>query len=100
MGAKFCKNDIQDCFKLQKEIENSVKANFKYLKKYTEKVKIPDGGDNGTGSIHYQSYWRFKDGGEVFIETRDWADDSRFTDNVSINLDSNELNAWLRKVWD
>ena len=98
MGAKFCKNDIQDCFKLQKEIEKNFKVDFKYLKKNTDKIKIPDGGNNGTGSIHYQSFWIFKDGGEVFIETRDWADDSRFTDNVSINIDSKEFNVWLRKI--
>ena len=96
-GAKFC-DDIQDCFKLQKEMEKNFKVNFKHLKKKTDKIKIPDGGDNGTGSIHYQSFWIFKDGGEVFVEIRDWADDSRFSDNVSFNIDSKEFNVWIRKI--
>ena len=84
----------------------STELNIEFFKntsgEYTSnyEVKIPDGGDNGTGSIHYQSFWTFIDGGEIFIETRDWADDSRFSDNVSINIDSKELNEWLRKVWD
>ena len=96
-GMKFCKDDIQDCYKLQKKIEKNFKTSFKLIKKKTSKLKYPDGEDRGTGSIAIQSYWVFKNG-EVFIETKDWAQDSIFTDNVSINVDSREFSNWLSKI--
>ena len=96
-GMKFCSNDIRNCYKLQKEIEKNFKVNFKFLKKNSHKFEYPDGGNNGTGSIAIQSYWTFNNG-EVFIETKDWAKDSLYTDNVSINIDSKEFNEWLEKI--
>ena len=96
-GIKYCIDDIQDCYKLQKKIEKNFKVSFKFIKKKTNKVEYPDGGDRGTGSIAIQSYWVFKNG-EVFIETKDWAKDSLYTDNVSINVDSKEFSDWLTKI--
>tara|TARA_B100001057_G_C22788782_1_gene926714 strand:+ start:129 stop:704 length:576 start_codon:yes stop_codon:yes gene_type:complete len=95
-GMKFC-DEIQDCFNMQKDIEKNFETNFKYLKKNTQKINYPNGGKQGTGSFAIQSYWRFKNG-EVFIETKNWAKDSSFNDNVSINIDSKEFSEWLVKI--
>ena len=96
-GIKYCDDDIQDCYKLKKKIEKNFITSFKFLKKRTNKVEYPDGGDLGTGSIAVQSYWIFKNG-EIFIEVKDWAKDSSYTDNVSINVDSKEFSDWLTKI--
>lgn len=96
-GIKYCIDDIQDCYKIQREIEKNFKVNFKFLKKNTNKVEYPDDGNNGTGSIAIQSFWIFKNG-EVVIETKDWAKNSLYTDNVSINVDSREFSEWLIKI--
>ena len=45
-----------------------------------------------------QSVMQVFKNGEVFIETKDWAQDSIFTDNVSINVDSREFSNWLSKI--
>ena len=94
---KYCPNDIQICNDIKKEIEKNFKTNFKLLRKKTNIMKYSDGGNNGTGSVAIQSYWDFKNG-SVFIETKDWATDSIYTDNVSLNIDSKELNDWLMKI--
>ena len=96
-GIKYCKDDIQDCYNIQKEIEKNFKVNFKSLRKQSSKSEYPNGGDHGTGSVAFQSIWEFKNG-QVFIETKDWAKDSSFTDNASINVDSKEFSEWLSKI--
>ena len=95
-GMKFC-DEIKNCYSMQKDIEKKFKTNFKLLRKNTQKIEYPNGAKQGTGSIAIQSYWVFKNG-EVFIETKDWANDSIYDDNVSINVDSKEFSDWLTKI--
>ena len=52
----------------------------------------------GTGSIAKQSIYLFENGDAVFIETKNWANDSKFHDNISLNADSKVFGDWLSSV--
>ena len=96
-GMKFCTKEIKICYDFQKEIEKEFEkiSNIKPTKKTT---KYPTSDKFGTGSIAKQSIYLFENGDAVFIETKNWANDSKFHDNISLNADSKVFGDWLSSV--
>ena len=96
-GVKFCKANIQTCYNLQAKMEKTFEK-ISNIKKDKNTIKYPNSEDNGTGSIAKQTFYIFDNGDAVFIETKDWATDSRFDDNVSINVDTKIFGDWLESI--
>ena len=96
-GMKFCKKDIKICYDFQNEIEKEFEkvSNIKPTKKT---IKYPTSDNHGTGSFAKQSIYLFDNGDAVFIETKNWANDSKFHDNISLNVDSKVFGDWLSSV--
>ena len=96
-GMKFCTKDIKICYDFQNEIEKEFEkvSNIKPTKKT---IKYPTSDDFGTGSFAKQSIYLFENGDAVFIETKNWANDSKFHDNISLNVDSRVFGDWLSSV--
>ena len=96
-GLKFCTKDIKICYDFQSELEKSFEkiSNIKPIKKT---IKYPTSANEGTGSFVNQSIYFFENGDAVFIETKNWAIDSKFQDNVSLNVDSKIFSDWLTSV--
>ena len=94
---KFCKKDIKICYDFQNEIEKEFEkvSNIKPTKKT---IKYPTSVNEGTGSFAKQSIYLFENGDAVFIETKNWANDSKFHNNISLNVDSKVLGDWLSSV--
>ena len=97
-AMKFCLDDIQICHNLQNKMEKKFEKIFNNVKKYKNKIEYPYSENHGTGSIAIQTIYTFNNGNEVFIETKDWATDSKFTDNVSINIDTKIFSDWLISI--
>ena len=96
-GMKFCTKDIKICYDFQNEIEKEFEkvSNIKPTKKT---IKYPTSDDFGTGSFAKQSIYLFDNGDAVFIETKNWGNDSKFHDNISLNADSKVFGDWLSSV--
>ena len=96
-GMKFCTKNIKICYDFQNEIEKDFEkvSNIKPTKKT---IKYPTGDNQGTGSFAKQSIYLFVNGDAVFIETKNWAKDSKFDDNISLNVDSKVFGDWLSSV--
>ena len=96
-GIKFCKENIQTCYNLQAKMEKTFEK-ISNIKKDINTIKYLNDEDNGTDSIAKQTFYIFDNGDAVFIETKDWATDSRFHDNVSINVDTKIFGDWLESI--
>ena len=97
-AIKFCKDDIQICYNLQSRMEKEFEKNSSNVNKYNDKIEYPYNENYGTDSIAIQTIYTLDNGDKVIIETKDWATDSKYTDNVSINIDTKILNDWLASI--
>ena len=97
-AIKFCKDDIQICYNLQSRMEKKFEKISSNVNKYKDKIEYPYNENYGTGSNAIQTIYTLDNGNKVYIETKDWATDSKFTDNVSINIDTKIFNDWLASV--
>ena len=92
-GFDFYDNDIQDCYKKQKEIDKKFSALFKDAKRRETKFKLS--ADKSGKSITKQIYYTFKSGDGAVIACYDWSDEitktRNWTDNMEIALDKKEF---------
>ena len=91
----WCKKNINDCLNTQKEVKKDFSIMFSDLSQKDEVFNYPVSADAGTNSKAIQTIFFFKNGDQVVIETKDWSNDSKYTDNFSINLDTEEFVIWL-----
>ena len=91
----WCKKNVTDCLNTQKKVKKDFSILFSDLIQKDYIFNYPPTSDNGTKSKAIQTFYFFKNGDQVVIETKDWSTDSIFTDNFSINLDSEEFAIWL-----
>ena len=96
-GIKFCEKDIKICYDFQNEIEKEFEK-VSSIKSTKKTIKYPTSDNAGTGSFAKQSIYLFDNGDAVFIETKNWANDSKFDDNISLNVDSKVFGNWLSSV--
>ena len=96
-GIKFCTKNIKTCYDFQNEIEKAFEK-VSSIKPTKKTIKYPTSDNAGTGSFAKQSIYLFDNGDAVFIETKNWANDSKFHDNISLNADSKFFGDWLSSV--
>ena len=96
-GIKFCTKNIKACYDFQNEIEKEFEK-VSSIKPTKKTIKYPKSDNAGTGSFAKQSIYLFDNGDAVFIETKNWANDSKFHDNISLNADSKFFGDWLSSV--
>lgn len=94
-GIMFCKSDIRKCENMHTEVENEFNKLFKNIKKEKKVFSYPKTEANGEGSKAIQIFYKFKSGDQVVVETKDWASDSKYTDNFSISIDTAKFAKWL-----
>ena len=96
-GAIFYENNIEECLKKFNEIKNDLNIIFKdtQIVEYGEKL-VADGEARQLGQIQYI----FNDGAVISCECTDWSEKMEskhgYTDNLSINLYSNEYAVFVR----
>ena len=91
----WCKKSITDCLNNQKKVKEDFSIMFKDLSQTDEVFNYPPSKDAGTKSKALQTIFFFNNGDQVVIETKDWSNDSKYTDNFSINLDTKDFVIWL-----
>ena len=96
-GLMFCETHIHKCEDMYTEVENEFTKLFKNIKKEEKVFSYPKTEVNGEGSKAIQIFYKFKSGDQVVVETKDWASDSKFTDNFSVNIDTAKFAKWLRE---
>ena len=96
-GIILCVNNVDDCYKKQKEIDQELSELFKKAIKHKETFIYPDNVQGfGTNSKAKQIFYDFNSGDGIVIETKDWGTDSEFMDNLSVNIDTEEIQDWIR----
>ena len=97
-ASLICKKNINDCKKIQKEVKKEFSILFSELDQNDSIYKYPTSVDNGSGSKAIQNAYFFKNGDQIVIETKDWSKNSKFTDNFSVNLDTEKFSIWLDSI--
>ena len=92
-------DNINDCHKKQKEIDQEFSEIYKNTKKkYTTYTYDKERFGNSTSK---QILYNFKSKDGIVLECKDWENKFQtegWRDNLSISLDTKEFQAWLRKV--
>ena len=97
-GIIFCRSNIEDCIKKQKEIDQELSGLFKNVKKSKDTYRYPDNErGTGTNSKTFQIFYDFNSGDSIVIETKDWGEDSDFGDNLSVNIDTAAIQNFITK---
>ena len=96
-GAFLCGNDFSKCKNLEKKIKVDISNQFKNLP--INSYKKSHSADKSGQSKVSQHVFEFKNGDMITIETTDWSNQItkkyRWTDNISVNLNSNKFNKFL-----
>ena len=67
-------------------------------KKSKDTYRYPDNErGSGTNSKSFQIFYNFNSGDAIVIETKDWAEDSDFGDNLSVNIDTAVIQNFITK---
>ena len=94
----WCKENVNICLETQEEVKKDFSILFRDLKQMDKVFDYPVTTDIGKNSKAYQTIFEFENGDQVVIETKDWSNDSKYTDNFSINLDTKAFSIWLADI--
>jgi hypothetical protein len=90
-------DNIDDCYKKQNEIKDSISSIFENTKRIDAGFKKLNGDKSGKSTTKAY-YWQTKEG-FVTLECYDWSNEitekSSWADNLRISVINNELNNWL-----
>jgi len=96
-GFDFYKENIDDCYKKQNEIDKELSKIFKETKReFKSKAKhLAD--ESGKSNVTYIVYW-FKSGDHASIDCPDWSSKMKpREDNLNVTLVTKEFNDWVKK---
>jgi hypothetical protein len=96
-GHIWYKENIDDCYEKQNEIDKELSKIFKEAKReYVSKIKHP-ADESGKSNVTYITYW-FKSGDYASIDCTDWSSKMKpRKDNLGVLLVTKEFNDWMRK---
>jgi len=88
-GYIYCKNNINNCYKQAKKIENDFLKIFKNLK--VRRVDFNHEGDPSKKSKVKGIYFTFLNGDVISINIYDWSKEIGFNDNFDVSIDTKDL---------
>ena len=102
-GFNFYFDDIKECHNDMKKVDNDVKFLFKNLERTSSNSKH-EADKSGNSTVKEIRYW-FKNDSLISIVCYDWSEkitkEKRWTDNLSLEIVTNEFNNWLvNKAWN
>ena len=96
-GHIWYKENIDDCYKKQNEIDKELSKIFKGAKREHVSKKKHSVDESGKSNLTYIMYW-FKSGDYASIDCTDWSSKMKpRKDNLGVLLVTKEFNDWMRK---
>ena len=92
-GVLFFDNEIENCIKKMDSIAKDIEKNLDYIKKFPRE-KFIHGGDKTKKSLFYQAKFDLEDG-YVTLICYDYSSEYGGRDNLSVSIDTPELNEFL-----
>ena len=93
-GAIIFDDNIESCYKKQKEINNILEEMFSNLEKEEFTKAFDHDPDSKVKSI---TYW-FDLGGYIDVDCYDWSVDSGYIDHLRSGINTKEFNEWLNEL--
>ena len=96
-GHIWYKENIDDCYEKQNEIDKELSKIFKEAKReHVSKIKHP-ADESGKSNVTYITYW-FKSGDYASIDCTDWSSKMKpREDNLGVSFVTKEFNDWIKK---
>ena len=94
-GAKYFIDDIKNCLKEKKNIENDFSNIFKNSK-FEDWGVSPHPSDESEKSLVYTSIFNLKENGNIAIQCYDWTNKMRYNDHLKVKLMTNEYTYWIQ----
>ena len=96
-GHIWYKENIDDCYKKQNEIDKELSKIFKGAKREHVSKKKHSVDESGKSNLTYIMYW-FKSGDYASIDCTDWSSKMKpRKDNLGVLLVTKKFNDWMRK---
>ena len=93
-GSLYYRNNIEDCYKKQKEIEKEFSELFLTAKKQSGTFKKSF--DKSGKSTFVATYFEFTSGAGVQITCTDWSKELEWIDQLSVAIDTKEYGDFLQ----
>lgn len=85
-------NNVNDCSKIQKEIDNEISGILDNFQRKEDQTNHPA---DKTGKSKVNSVIYSHTQGTISLRCVNWSEDMNYIDNFHISINSNELNEWL-----
>ena len=96
-GHIWYKENIDDCYKKQNEIDKELSKIFKGAKREHVSKKKHSVDESGKSNLTYIMYW-FKSGDYASIDCTDWSSKMKpREDNLGVSFVTKEFNHWIKK---
>ena len=96
-GHIWYKENIDDCYKKQNEIDKELSKIFKGAKREHVSKKKHSVDESGKSNLTYIMYW-FKSGDYASIDCTDWSSKMKpREDNLGVSFVTKEFNDWIKK---
>ena len=95
VGIVFYENNINRCYKKQKEVVKELTFLFKNAIKLEDNIKH-SADDTGKSKIKEVNFW-FKSGDVAAADCYDWSDEIGWVDHLRVGMLSDEFNTWLNE---
>ena len=93
-GAILFEENISDCYPKKNEIDKDISLQFPNAERFDSGRQIHPGGKTKKSSYDRVDF-EFLSGNSIDIICYDWSEETKFSDHLSVGIESREFSKWL-----